>query len=166
MTASYREYHCGNSCNECRGNCSQSCNVKTGSNRGHDYVVFDYDTNSRETAHADTVLAVRAVSPKTPDTSLSGASGLHLERVGDWIFAFEPERRLGPDKIDRFVDDVRNLLEYAEAFPQNVSSCISTCATFFDNHCVTTAGCSRPGSNSASKTAPMMPKRTTSPNCR
>lgn len=95
-------------------------NVQTGSRDGLDYVVFDYDTNSGETAHTDTVLAIKAGSPKTPTTNLSRASGLRLERVGDWIFAFEPERRISPDKIEELVDDVLKLLEYAKAFPQNV----------------------------------------------
>jgi len=95
-------------------------NVNTGAQDGHDYVVFDYDTNTGETTHTYTVLAIKAVSPKTPTTSLSGASSLQLESVGDWIFAFEPERRISPDKIDSLVDDVLKLLEYAKAFPQNV----------------------------------------------
>jgi len=55
-----------------------------------------------------------------PTTSLSRAFGLQLERVGDWIFAFEPERRISSDKIDTLVDDVLKMLEYAKAFPQNV----------------------------------------------
>ena len=55
-----------------------------------------------------------------PTTSLSRASGLQLERVGGWIIAFEPERRISPDKVDGLIDDVLKLLEYAKAFPQNV----------------------------------------------
>ena len=95
-------------------------NVNVGAKDGHDYVVFDYDTNTAETAHTDTVLGIKARSPKNPTTSLSRASGLRLERVRDWIFAFEPERRISSDKIDSLVDDVLKLLEYAKAFPQNV----------------------------------------------
>jgi|ERR1700735_1628884 hypothetical protein len=95
-------------------------NVNIGSKDSHDYVVFDYDTNTGETAHTDTVLAIKAASPTMPTTSLSRAAGLQLERVGDWIFAIEPERRIRPDKIGRLVDDVLKLLEYAKAFPQNV----------------------------------------------
>jgi len=95
-------------------------NVNIGSKDGHDYVVFDYDTNAGEMGRTDTVLAIKAGSPKTPTTSLSRASGLQLERVGDWIFAFEPERKIRHDKIDSLIDDVLKLLEYAKAFPQNV----------------------------------------------
>ena len=94
-------------------------NVNMGSKDGHDYVAFDYDTNTGETARTDTVLAIKAGSPKIPTTSLSRASGLQVERVGDWIFAFEPERRISPDKLDSLVDDVLKLLEYAKGFPQN-----------------------------------------------
>lgn len=94
-------------------------NVNTGSKDGHDYVVFDY-TKTGEASHTDTVLAIKVVSPRTPTTNLSRASGLQMERVGDWIFALEPERRISPDKIDNLVDDVLKLLEYARGFPQNV----------------------------------------------
>lgn len=82
--------------------------MNAGLKDGHDYVVFDYNTNTGETAHTDRVLAIKAGSPKTPTTSLSRASGLQLERVG------------GADKVDRLLDDVLKLLEYAKAFPQNV----------------------------------------------
>ena len=94
--------------------------VNIGSRYGHDYVFFDYDTNTGETAHTDTVLAIKAAAPRTPTTSLSRASGLQLERVGEWIFAFEPERRISADEVDSLIDDVLKLLEYAKAFPQNV----------------------------------------------
>jgi len=94
-------------------------NLNTGARDGCDYVVFDYDTNTGETAHAETVVAIKAVSPKTPTTSLSRASGLQLERVGDWIFAFEAQRKISSDEIDGLVDDVVKLLEYAKEFPQN-----------------------------------------------
>lgn len=100
--------------------CGLVSNVNIDSKNGHDYVVFDYDTNTGETADTDTVLAIKAGSPKTPTTSLSRASGLQLERIGDWIFAFEPERRISADKVDSLIDDVLKLLEYAKAFPQNV----------------------------------------------
>lgn len=95
-------------------------NIKVGQKNGHPYVVFDYDTNTGETAHTDTVLAIKTESPKAPTTSLSRASGLLLERAGEWIFAFEPERNITPDKIDSVLDDVLKLLEYAKAFPQNL----------------------------------------------
>jgi len=95
-------------------------NVNIGSKDGHEYVVFNYDSNSGETGHTDTVVAVKTESPKVPTTSLSRASGLQLERVGDWIFAVEPERSIRPEKIDSLVDDVLKLLEYAKTFPQNL----------------------------------------------
>jgi hypothetical protein len=100
--------------------CGLVSNVNIGSKDGHDYVVFDCDTNTGETAHTDTVLAIKAGSPKRPTTSLSRASGLQLERFGDWIFAFEPERRISAAKVDSLIDDVLKLLEYVKVFPQNV----------------------------------------------
>lgn len=95
-------------------------NVNVGARDGHEYVVFEYDSNSGETAHTDTVVAIKAESPKTPTTGLSRTSGLKLERVGEWIFAFEPERRVASDEIEGLIDDVLKLLEYAKAFPQNL----------------------------------------------
>ena len=92
-------------------------NVNVGAKGGHEYVVFDYDSNTGETAHSDTVVAIKAESPTTPATS---ASGLQLERVDEWIFAFEPERRVGSDKIESLVDDVLKLMEFAKTFPQNL----------------------------------------------
>jgi hypothetical protein len=38
-------------------------NVNMGSKDGHDYVAFDYDTNTGETARTDTVLAIKAGYP-------------------------------------------------------------------------------------------------------
>jgi hypothetical protein len=63
-------------------------------------------------SHAETVVAIKTSSPKNPDTNLSRASGLQLERVGEWIFAFEARRIVGRSKID----DIINLLEYAKGF--------------------------------------------------
>jgi hypothetical protein len=43
-----------------------------------------------------------------------------LERVGQWVLAFELGREIRYDQIDAFMDDVLKLLEYASEFPQNV----------------------------------------------
>jgi hypothetical protein len=94
-------------------------NIQRSASEGHEYVAFDYDSNSGETAETCTVLAVNEKSLKVPETSLSRAAGLKLERVGDWIFAWEPRRSYSPDKVHDLVDEVRNLIEYAKGFPQN-----------------------------------------------
>jgi hypothetical protein len=70
-------------------------------------------------SYPQTIVAIKTGPPKTPDTNLSRASGLQLERVGGWIFAFEARRIVSRSKIDTFVDDIINLLEYAKGFPQN-----------------------------------------------
>jgi hypothetical protein len=36
--------------------------------------------------------------------------------VGEWIFAFEARRIDSRSKIDKVVDDIINLLEYAKGF--------------------------------------------------
>ena len=73
---------------------------------GYEYVAFEHDSQSGDMSHAETIVAIKASSPKTPDTNLSRASGLQLERVGEWIFAFEARRIVSRSKIDKVVDDI------------------------------------------------------------
>ncbi len=94
-------------------------NISTGVRGGYEYVAFDYDSQSGDTSHAETVVAVKTNSPRTPDTNLSRASGLQLERVDEWIFAFEARRIVSRSKVHGMVDDIVNLVEYARGFPQN-----------------------------------------------
>jgi len=94
-------------------------NVTIGCRNGYEYVVFDWNTNSGDTAHTETVVAIKTPSPRQPTTWLSRSSGLRLERVGEWVFAFQPEHRVMPSEFDGFVADVLNLLEHGKAFPQN-----------------------------------------------
>ena len=86
---------------------------------GYEYAAFDYDSQSDDMSHAETVVAIKTNSPKTPVTDLSRASSLQLERVGEWIFAFEARRLVSRGNIDKFVADVVKLVEYAKGFPQN-----------------------------------------------
>ncbi len=93
-------------------------NISTGMHGGHEYIAFDYDSHG-EMSHSQTIVAIKTGSPKTPDTNLSRSSGLQLERVGAWIFAFEARRIVSRSNIDTVVGDIINLLEYAKGFPQN-----------------------------------------------
>jgi hypothetical protein len=93
-------------------------NISTGTRGGYEYVTFDYDSHG-EVSDPETVVAIKTPSPKNPDTSLSRASRLQLERVGEWIFAFEARRIVSRSKIDDVIDDIINLLEYAKGFPQD-----------------------------------------------
>jgi hypothetical protein len=95
-------------------------NITTGLRGGYEYVAFDYDSQSGDMSHTETVIAIKTNSPKTPDTNLSRASGLQLERVGEWILAFEARRIVSRKKIDKVIDDITHLLEYAKGFPQNL----------------------------------------------
>jgi hypothetical protein len=94
-------------------------NISRGTSGAYEYVAFDYDSQNGDMSHTETVVAIKTSSPKTPDTSLSRASGLQLERVGEWIFAFEARRIVSRSKIEDVVDDIINLLEYAKGFPQS-----------------------------------------------
>jgi len=93
-------------------------NIKRGTWGDCDYAAFDYDDNT-EASDRFTVIALKTKSPTTPTTHLSRASGIQLERLGEWVVAFEPRRDLRPEQIQVFIDDVLKLLEYANAFPQN-----------------------------------------------
>lgn len=46
-------------------------------------------------------------------TNLSSASGLHFERVGEWVLVFEPHCTVGANKRKDFVRDCFSLLEYS-----------------------------------------------------
>jgi len=94
-------------------------NINTGMRGGYEFVAFDYDSQSGDMSHTETIVAIKTSLPRTPDTSLSRASGLQLERVGEWIFGFEARCIVKPGKIDSVVDDIIDLLEYAKGFPQN-----------------------------------------------
>ena len=98
---------------------SSVANVNTGVHAGYEYVSFDYDSQSGDGSHSETIVAIKIDSPKTPDTNLSRASGLQMERVDEWIFAFEVRRVVSRSKIAEVVDEIINLLEYAKGFPQN-----------------------------------------------
>ena len=94
-------------------------NVRVCRKGQYDCVTFDFDSNTGEVAHTDTVIAVKSPSPKQPSTWLSRSSGFRFERVGEWILAFQPDSRIDADKVDSAVDDVIKLIEYAQEFPQN-----------------------------------------------
>jgi hypothetical protein len=98
---------------------SSASNINAGMRGSYEFVAFDYDSQSGDMSHRETIVAIKTDSPKTPDTNLSRASGLQLERVGEWIFAFETRRLVSYSKIDGVVDDIVNLLEFAKGFPQN-----------------------------------------------
>ena len=99
---------------------SSVANISAEMRADYEYLVFDYHSQNGDFSHNKTIVAIKTKSPKIPDTSLSRASGLELERVGDWVFAFEAERIHSRSKIGKVVEDVINLLEYAKSFPQNI----------------------------------------------
>jgi len=99
---------------------SSVANVNTGVHAGYEYVSFDYDSQSGDFSHSETIVAIKTDWPKTPDTNLSHASGLQMERVDEWIFAFEARRILSRNSISNAVNDIVNLLDYSKAFPQNM----------------------------------------------
>lgn len=98
---------------------SSVVNISTGMRGRYEYVAFDYDSQNGDMSDTETVVAIRTASPAIPDTNLSHASGLQLERVGEWIFAFELRQVVSRSKLAEIVDDIINLLDYAREFPQN-----------------------------------------------
>ena len=88
-------------------------NVKAGTRNGFEYVLFDHDAARDTQSYDQTVLAIKTEYPVSAITNLSRASGLHFERVGEWVFVFEPHRPVEISKRGQFVDDCFNLLEYS-----------------------------------------------------
>ena len=93
-------------------------NITRGTRGDYEVAAFDYDPNT-ETANPFTVIAVKTMSPTAPTTHLSRASAIQLERVGEWVIAFEPGRDIRPEQIGQLADDVLKLLEYAKGLPPN-----------------------------------------------
>lgn len=93
-------------------------NIRAGRKDNYECVSFDFDSNV-EFGYTDTIVAVKTQSPKQPTTWLSRSSGLRLERVGEWIFVFQREVYLDPEKVESAVEDAIKLIEYAREFPQN-----------------------------------------------
>ena len=93
---------------------SSVVNVSCGTHRSYEYVAFDYDSQSGDMSHTETIVAIKTDARRIPDTNLSHASGLRLERVDEWVFAFEPRRMVYRDRIQDFVNDIINLFEYAK----------------------------------------------------
>ena len=50
---------------------SSVANVNTGVCAGYEYVAFDYDSQSGDTSHSETIVTITTDSAKTPDTNLS-----------------------------------------------------------------------------------------------
>jgi hypothetical protein len=98
---------------------SSVVNISTGMRGRSEYVAFDNDSQNGDMSHTETVVAIKTASPAIPDTNLSRSAGLQLERVGEWICAFELRRVISRSKIAEVVDDIVNLLDYAKDFPQN-----------------------------------------------
>jgi hypothetical protein len=97
----------------------QVSGVTSGVRSGYEYVVFEYDT-SGEMSRIYRVVAIRMQSPKEPRTHLSRASGLTLERIGEWVFGSELRPLIGSAKTEELVGELLSLLEYAKDFPQNI----------------------------------------------
>lgn len=95
-------------------------NVLVGQKSGKEFIVFDWDTNAAELAQTFTVIGLEVSSPINPQTWLSRSSGLQLERVGAWVFAYQPGHRVEAGDRERAVADVASLVEYATSFPQNI----------------------------------------------
>src|SRR5581483_402142 len=83
---------------------SSVADISTGTRADYEYVAFDYNSQSGDCTHIETVVAIRSDLPKDPVTWLSRSSGVHLEKVGEWIFAFEVRRILDRREVSSFVD--------------------------------------------------------------
>jgi hypothetical protein len=96
----------------------QISNLAVGTHEGYEYICFDWDPCG-EVSSETTVVALRAAQPVVPMTWLAESAGIRLERVGDWVFAHDPEKSISRNQRLQFIDEIRTFLEYATEFPQN-----------------------------------------------
>jgi hypothetical protein len=92
-------------------------NVALGAKNGFEYVFFDWDPQG-ELSESITIVAIRAARPVSPMTWLARSSGIHIERVEEWVFAHDPGRLIGTNERLTFVAQVMNFLDDATEFPQ------------------------------------------------
>ena len=89
-------------------------NVIMGSFKDVEAAVFHFHANHGEVGYKQTTVAMKSNAPVAQGSSLSQSSGIHAERIGDWIVMFRPKETIAPGQIPSFLDDCRNLLLYFE----------------------------------------------------
>ena len=89
-------------------------NVIAGTFKGVETAVFYFHANHGEMGYKQTTVAIKSGVLVGELPSHWQSSGIHAERVGEWIVVFRPRETVPPSDIPSFLDDCRNLLHYFE----------------------------------------------------
>ena len=90
-------------------------NVMPGNKDGFEFVVFHYRTALEENSRSQAVVAIKTTLP-VPAASFASGTGLSFEKVGEWVLVFEPQRKIGTDRLPDFIEKVFMLWEKSEHF--------------------------------------------------
>lgn len=94
--------------------CDVSTNVIAGVFKGVETIALYFHANHGEVGYKQTTVAMRSSAPVVELSSLWQCSGIHAERIGEWIVMFRPKQTVASAQIPSFLDDCRNLLQYFE----------------------------------------------------
>jgi hypothetical protein len=89
-------------------------NVIVGTFKGVETIAFYFHANHGEMGYKQTTVAMKSSTPIVELTGLWQSSGIHAERIGEWIVMFRPKETIEGAQLPRFLDDCRNLLQYFE----------------------------------------------------
>ena len=91
-----------------------AANVILGTFKGIETATFYFHANHGDVGYEQTTVAIKSNVSVVELSSLWRGSGIHAERVGEWIVMFRPKETITPAQIPSFLGDCRNLLQYFE----------------------------------------------------
>jgi hypothetical protein len=97
-------------------------NVIAGTFKGVETAAFYFHANHGEVGYKQTTVAMKSSAPVAELSSLWQSSGIHAEKIGEWIVMFRPKETLTSAQLTSFLDDCRNLLQYFEDHQHQLSS--------------------------------------------
>ena len=89
-------------------------NVIEGGFKGLQTAVFYFHANHGEVGYKQTTVAMKSGAPIVDLSTLWRSSGIHVERIDEWVVMFRPKEEIAPAQIPSFLDDCWNLLRYLE----------------------------------------------------
>jgi hypothetical protein len=96
-------------------------NVIAGAFKGVETAAFHFHANHGEVGYKQTTVAMKSSVPVVELSSLWQGSGIHAERIGEWIVIFRPKETIAPAQIPSFLDDCGKLLQYFEDHQRQLS---------------------------------------------
>jgi hypothetical protein len=87
-------------------------NVIVGALEGVDTVLFRFHANHGDVGYKQTVVAMKSTVPIVELSSLWRASGIHTEKIDDWILMFRAREEVPVVELRSFLENCRTLLQY------------------------------------------------------